>query len=181
MSQAPPWRVLEERGVVRDRFVDLRDERVQTAAGALLDPYWVMHLKDWAVIFAITPDRDVVLVRQWRQAVKEWVLEPPGGVVDEGDPVEAALRELREETGYAAPAARYLGAMFTDPARNTNRLHVLLAEGAVVSGPPAREPSEAMTVERLPLAALRPGLFGCGLHMAAAAMVLGVQSTNASR
>jgi len=65
--------------------------------------------------------------------------------------------------------------MFTDPARNTNRLHVVLAAGAVLAGPPEREASEAMVVELMPVAALRPGLFGCGLHMAAAAMVLAAQ------
>ncbi len=175
MSQAPPWRVLAERVVVQDRFVDLRAERVVTETGHVLDPYWVMHLKDWVVIFAITPDQQVVLVRQWRQGVKQWVLEPPGGVIDAGEPVAAALRELREETGYTAQAARHLGAMFTDPARNTNRLHVVLAAGAVLAGPPEREASEAMAVELLPLAALRPALFGCGLHMAAAGMALAAQ------
>ena len=177
MTEAPPWTVLAERVVVQDRHIDLRAETVRTAAGQELGPYWVMHLRDWVAVLAITPDDQVVLVRQWRQAAKLWVLEPPGGVVDEADIVAAGLRELREETGYAAARARHVGAMFTDPSRNTNRLHVMLAEGAVPASPPAREPGEEMTVELLPLAALRAGyargLLGNAHHVAVVAMALG--------
>lgn len=170
------WTTLAERVVVQDRFVDLRAETVRTGAGVVLDPYWVMHLPDWVAVLAVTPDERVVLVRQWRQAARRWVLEPPGGVIDEGDPVAAALRELREETGYAAAQARYVGAMFSDPSRNTNRLHVVVAEGVTLAGAPEREASEEMVVEMLDLAALRAGyargLLGNALHVAVVAMAL---------
>ena len=136
----------------------------------------VMHLPDWVAVLAVTPDERVVLVRQWRQAARRWVLEPPGGVIDEGDPVAAALRELREETGYAAAQARYVGAMFSDPSRNTNRLHVVVAEGVTLAGAPEREASEEMVVETMPLAELRAGyasgLLGNALHVAVVALAL---------
>jgi len=170
--------VLAERGVVRDRFVDLRAETVRTASGAVLDPYWVMHLPELVVVVAVTPDDHLVLVRQWRQGCKAWVLELPGGIIDPGetDPCAAGARELLEETGYAAPRSRLLAAYWTDPARNSNRLHVVLAEGAVPSGPTARDAGEEMSTVLLPLEAvlaeLGQGSFGHGLHIGAVTLAL---------
>src|SRR3954451_2935816 len=93
VTEPPPWTVLAERSVVDDgAFIDLRAETVRTATGAVLDPYWVMHLADWVITVALTPDDWLVLVRLWRQGVKAWVLEPPGGVMDadETDPCVTA-------------------------------------------------------------------------------------------
>ena len=56
-----------------------------------------------AVLIPITDDGKIILVRQWRQALKKQVIELPAGKVDPGESFEeAAVRELKEETGYSA-------------------------------------------------------------------------------
>ncbi|NOG72722.1 NUDIX hydrolase [Roseicella sp. DB1501] len=166
-----PWRLLSRRAVVRDRHLDLDAEAVETREGAVLDPYWVMTYPDWVLVVALTADDRMVLVRQWRQGAKAWVLEPPGGVMDAGDadPCATAARELREETGYAAARLRLVASLWSDPAHNSNRLHVVLAEGAVVAGPLAREAGEELETVLLPaaeaLSGAAAGRFTHAMHL----------------
>jgi 8-oxo-dGTP pyrophosphatase MutT (NUDIX family) len=164
------WRVTARRPLLRDRFIDLSAETVVTGAGTVLDPYYVVDLPDWVVVVALTPDARMVLVRQWRQGAKAWVLEPPGGVMDPGEtPLATAARELREETGFAAERFRAVAAPWSDPSRNSNRMHVVLAEGAVPAGAPQLDGGEELRTELLPvqevLAGLPHGLMTHAMHL----------------
>ena len=166
-----PWKLLSRREVVRNRHLNLDAEAVETSAGAILDPYWVMSYPDWVLVVALTPEDRLVLVRQWRQGAKAWVVEPPGGVMDAGDadPCATAARELREETGFAATRLRLVGSLWSDPAHNTNRIHVVLAEGAVPAGAHDREAGEELETLTMPvaeaIAGVTRGLFVHAMHL----------------
>src|SRR3954452_15595007 len=90
-------RTLEENWLFR-----LRRERFRSRLSGKAHDYYVIHLADAVNVIALTPDRRVVLVRQFRAGSNADSLEPPGGLLEEGeDPREAGARELLEETGYA--------------------------------------------------------------------------------
>jgi ADP-ribose pyrophosphatase len=83
-----------------------------------------------AVVLALTPEDEVLLVREFRPGVEEVLGELPGGAVDEGEePLEAARRELLEETGYAGEV-EYAGGM-VDCAYSTRIRHTFVARGCV--------------------------------------------------
>ena len=76
---------------------------IEVADGRVVDDYLVGMLADYVVVVAVTASDHVVLVRQWRQGVRRFTLELPGGVVDPSEGIsEAGARELREETGFVA-------------------------------------------------------------------------------
>ena len=63
----------------------------------------ILEAPDWINIVALTPERDIVLVEQYRYGIEEPTLELPGGVSDPGEtPFESSKRELMEETGYSS-------------------------------------------------------------------------------
>ena len=86
-------------------------------------PYYSLRLADYVGILALTEERRVVLVRQYRPAIEQFTLELPAGLVDAGEsPAETARRELLEETGYLAGEIETIGEMSTDTGRLSNRI-----------------------------------------------------------
>jgi ADP-ribose diphosphatase len=91
----------------------------------------VIQAPDWVNVIALTPDRRLVLVRQFRFGIDDFSLEIPGGVMEPGeDPLAAAQRELREETGHTGRSVRELGSVHPNPAIMNNVCHLVLVEGA---------------------------------------------------
>ena len=170
-TDAPPWTTTHSEILVEDRWIKLRADRLRTAAGAEIAPWYVLDYPDWCAVVALTEDHRLVLVRQWRHGAQSWSLELPGGVMDaeDADPIAAARRELLEETGYGGGAWRYLYAGHANPAIQTNRLHIVLATGLRPVAPPAPEPGETIQVELLEVAEvlqrLPQGLIGQSMHV----------------
>jgi 8-oxo-dGTP pyrophosphatase MutT (NUDIX family) len=91
----------------------------------------VIDAADWVNVLALTPDHRLVLVRQFRFGIDDFSLEIPGGVMEPGeDPLTAAQRELREETGYTGRPPRILGGVHPNPAIMNNVCHLVLVEQA---------------------------------------------------
>ena len=178
MTDAPPWTITASETLIEDRWIRLRADRLRTAAGAEIAPWYVLDYPDWCAAVALTADDRLVLVRQWRHGAQCWSLELPGGVIDaeDADPLAAARRELREETGFDAPDWRYLYASHANPAIQTNRLHVVLGTGAVPVAAAMPEETEVLRVECLPVAevlvGLGQGLIGQAMHVGAILMGL---------
>lgn len=125
-----PWPRISSALDKRYRIFDLHIERyVSPRTSAPLDAV-VLECSDWVNVVALTPNDEVVMVRQFRFGSGAITLEIPGGLVDPGEePLVAAARELREESGYEAAKISSLGTISPNPAMQRNRLHTFLAEG----------------------------------------------------
>ncbi len=171
MTGAPPWTRLSSRTLIEDRWIKLRADRLRTGDGTVIEPWYVLDYPDWVAAVALTDDDRLVLVRQWRHGAQSWSLELPGGVIDrtDADPLAAAARELREETGFAAERWQYLYAGHANPAIQTNRLHIVLATGARPAGAAMPEPGEDIRLECHPvaevLAGIASGMIGQSMHV----------------
>lgn len=148
------WTVKRSRNILRDRWISVRADDCVTPSGVEIAPFYVLEYPDWVHVVAIDAEDHVLLVRQYRHGYGGSTLELPGGIVDpaDNDPVTAAARELREETGYSAASFRPLASLSPNPATHTNRVHVVLAHPVRHMGPATPEPSENITLVRMPAA-----------------------------
>src|SRR5580693_5017262 len=101
--QKPHWRRLSSTPAIESRFLRMRKDVIELPSGVILDEYYVRESHGFAMVFALTPERNVVLIEEYRYAVDAVLLEFPAGTIDAGEtPLAAAQRELREETGCTA-------------------------------------------------------------------------------
>ena len=135
---------------------------MSVARDTVLDPEGKSHVRDIVLhpgavtVVAILPDRRLVLVRQYRHAVGEALLELPAGTLDRQpdgsteEPLRAAKRELTEETGYRADNGRELASFFTAPGFASERLTLYVATGLSRDpGHTGPDPDERLNVELL--------------------------------
>jgi 8-oxo-dGTP pyrophosphatase MutT (NUDIX family) len=166
-----PWLRLKSVQLFSDRWLTIRADDCQLPNGKTLSPYYVIEEKDWVHVFAIASDGRVLTVKQYRHAGNAVCTELPGGVLDAGEtPEEAARRELLEETGFEATTWTTIGSVFANPARQTNRVHVFIAEGLNAGGAQRLDESEEIEHDFLDVEAIkssiRDGSFSQSLHIA---------------
>jgi ADP-ribose pyrophosphatase len=133
--------------------VTVESQVVEVAPESQLDIEYV-RFSDIAVVVALLDDA-VVMTRQYRYAAGTWLLEAPAGLVEPGEvAATAAIRELREETGYRCASLEELGELRVSPHLSNEITHVFLADG-LRPGPTDLEPGEFMSVVRVAVADLR--------------------------
>ncbi|HSV74493.1 MAG TPA: NUDIX hydrolase [Chthonomonadales bacterium] len=134
--------------VYRGRVVTLRIDTCRTASGREVLREVVEHRGAVAIV-PMLDAQTVVMVRQYRQAVGEPLLEVPAGTLDIGeDPVACAAREIEEEIGYRAGRLTPMFRQYIAPGYSSEELHTYLAEELQVVG---ARPDDDEDIEVIPV------------------------------
>ena len=151
-----PWPVLRSETVGDFRVFRLRRDWRRSPRTSREHDFFVLDAPNWVNVIAITPDRQAVLVEQFRHGTASIDLEIPGGVMDREDasPVETAIRELEEETGYVGRNARVIGEIAPNPALFSNRCFTVLIEDCAPTGRRDFDPGEDIITHLAPVADL---------------------------
>ncbi len=169
-----PWQVLDSKYSYRDRWLAVRSDTVRVPDGTVLTPYHTLEFPEWVCAIALTPEREIVLIEEYRHGIERLSIELPCGTPDEEseDVFDAMKRELLEETGYASPEWHGLGSSTTNTARQNNRVHTFLALDAIKVAEQKTDPGEVIRTLVVPWERFLADLAGNrleipGLHLAA--------------
>jgi 8-oxo-dGTP pyrophosphatase MutT (NUDIX family) len=149
------WRVHGERSIYDSEWMCLRMVDVELPDGHRFEHHVVRYPNPAAGTVVADPDRGVLLLWRHRFITDTWGWEIPAGRVDPGEaPLDAAAREVREETGWQPGALRRLTSIHPSNGSSDQVFHLFAADGATYDGPPS-DPSEAERVEWLTTDSLR--------------------------
>ncbi len=125
-----PWKKVSSKPVGDFRIFKIRSDTCVNPRTGKEHDFFVLDTVGWVNVIALTPARELVMIRQYRHGSETVELEIPGGMMDphETDPVATAVRELREETGYEGEHPRLLGKIHSNPAILNNTTYTVLIE-----------------------------------------------------
>lgn len=161
--QIQPWKKVGTKQVGDYRIFTIRSDRKVSPRTQAEHDFYVIDCVNWVNVVALTPDRQVVMIDQYRHGSNTVELEIPGGMMDPHDetPIAAGVRELREETGYEGERAVIIGEVYPNPAIMSNTCFTLLVENCRCLHPIQLDHGEDLVTRLVPLADI-PGLVSAG-------------------
>ncbi|MEH1892194.1 MAG: NUDIX hydrolase [Nostoc sp.] len=153
MTNLKKWKTLKSKMVLDNYWCQVRQDEVELPNGKIIDDYFVSIKPDVAMVLPITSSKKIIFVRQYRHAVGEFFLELPAGNFDptKESAEVAAIRELTEETGYIPQEFRKIGTLYDKPSKDTNQIHLFLAENVSKVGEQQLDITEEIEVVFIPV------------------------------
>jgi len=122
------WTVLKSESILTTPWFELRKDRCQTPEGAIVPEYYTWKKRDCVIVFPVTEDNHVLLIKQYRHGVQKICVDYPGGTIDDGQSVlDAAHLELIEETGYYSEACTPIASYLMDSSYSNQKTHFVMA------------------------------------------------------
>ena len=171
-QQIEKWKVLSSQYIYKEPWFTVRKEKVQLPNGSLILSYYVMEYPAWINVIAITKEGMMIMERQYRHGLGQVDYELCAGVVDATDAnsLEAAQRELWEETGYGKGKWEQWMVISVNPGTHTNLTYCYLATDVEKVSESLQEATEDIAVELLTpaevLELLEQDRIKQGLHVA---------------
>jgi ADP-ribose pyrophosphatase len=148
MPKSPKWKVLSSRDVLDARpFLKVRVETIELPDGRRIPDYYQLEMPSFACIFAETVEGLIVVHRQYRHGPRRVGLTFPGGHLEAGEgSLDAARRELFEETGFESDAWTYFGGFMVNANQGGAVSHMFHATGCRRTAAPRSDDLEASEI-----------------------------------
>lgn len=141
------WELIESEYAFRCPWLKVRKDKVRVSKGIVIEDYYVVEASDWVNVIAITEDGRIIMEKQYRQGIRKICYELPAGMVEQDEePLEAAKRELVEETGYSGGEWHLFGKYAPNASGMNNVCNTFIACGVKPQEQPRRDITEDICV-----------------------------------
>jgi ADP-ribose pyrophosphatase len=149
MSEQKKWKLVEKKLVWESKWMSIEDRTYNLPNGKRGEGYFHMNRTDYVLVLAFDEQNRMVVERQFRRGVDDFVYEVPAGAIDKGEtPIEAAKRELKEETGYSGEG-NLVKEIYTQPGFTDMKAYVVVLHITDKNGQHAREHDEEIEFEMM--------------------------------
>ena len=146
------WKTIESTPVVVNPYVNVEKNTVQLPDGETIDDFYTVTVPEASAVVALTEDGKLILKNEYRYACREELIEIPAGGIEKGEnPLQAAQRELLEETGYTSKDWVYLVPGRECTSKLTSTMHIFLAKGCKKTAAQRLDPTEQLEVMLVPV------------------------------
>ncbi|MCW8310971.1 NUDIX hydrolase [Sphingobacterium thalpophilum] len=146
------WKLLSSEYICKEPWATLRKDTCELPDGRINDHYYVLEYPDWVNMVGITEQNELLVIKQYRHGAGMLSLEIPAGTMEPGEnPVDAAIREMLEETGYAFDHIEEIATLYANPATSGNVTYTYLMTGGRKVQEQALDDHEEIDVYLVPL------------------------------
>ncbi len=150
MKKEKDWKLIKKEPAIDLNILNIEHHHYRNPRNDKVVKTVAINGNDAVNVIALTKDKKVLLVRQFRFGIGDYTIELPGGMVDEGESnMDAVQRELREETGFAGTNWQKIGSIYSNPVFMNSKITHFMVESASAQYP--LELDDAEDVEILTL------------------------------
>ena len=156
-NELTPWRVISSKQILEvEPWFSIQQENIELPNGQFVNDYYTIEHREHVVIFAVNSANKAICLWQYKHGPRQVCLALPAGYIEEGElPIDAAKRELLEETGCKADVWSYLGSYTVDGNRGCGKANIFRAECVDKVVEPAPNDLEEFKIEWIDLELLK--------------------------
>ena len=159
MKKTLQWQCLSSKPGPDLKLFRVRFDQMQNPRNEAVEDMIILEAEDSANVVALTPEKEILFVRQYRFGIGEHTIELPGGIVDAGEiPMKGAQRELQEETGYTGSQWFYLGKIPSNPVFMDSWIHHWMVQNVELKMEQKLDSGEDVSIVKMPVEEVRQKL-----------------------
>jgi len=156
MNDGATWKLLDRKLAYDSKFLKVYEDKVELPNGSVIDDYTVVEKPSIVMVVATNSDNRVVILNEYKYAAGEYLFALPAGHKKKDETtVEAAKRELAEETGYTSEEVEEVGVLREYPTKDLHSVYVIRAKNIKQSATQAHEETESITHNLVTVAELK--------------------------